>query len=345
MGVHTYLMEVVYKDREVNLAEDFNFLITGLDSFSTSNHFSIEIKHSRFFDTYGCREFLYNMLIAIREPLFDTPISENVVVGVRMIGEMHSKVVDLMESQGDSIKVLQKFFSKYLKVNVELGYGRAEPSWRGRAFVGELEVKTRGEDRVAASTVIDRSGYVDLYFRPKHNPNYKESYAALITGLIWLLREPVIIQKILTREIENNTDLATQLMILALDRFEGRDLSFTVAAVYGNTCSYTMKELQEKWTSVHQSAINSNATDYMSIFHAAMYFFSRNKPSIKYPASAYRSVSGVVQLSRYDDGMTKKTVRKFLRVCGLDVREIMVTLLRHCRYDLESRIYSEILHA
>lgn len=298
MATHVHFIEVVYKSDRLPTPADFNFSQTNPENFSGTGDFLYSIRLYHFFDSLGCREYVYSRIQGIEEGFLRSSFSGNLLLGVRGMGEMIHKTAEILDKYPKSAEILQKFLREGFGIDVTLETGDSLSKNMKGQFVGTSHIVSRKD-----TTRIPRHKFVTIYV-PSWTNLKLTNFPEMVTGLLWLIREPSLVEKIVTRKIRGVLSLVREMISLSISRLEG-SADFMVAAVYGESPDKSIEELQEHWKQSNSYPLNGEASDYLSVFHTSVFFFN------KYRKVSMNSVgNGLIYCVKYNS--LEKSVKRML---------------------------------
>lgn len=265
----TYYMLEYRRGERKELTHDkfeFNTLVKG--AVNSESTFLWSRNYKLFVCETTCREIMLDNLQGLTgSGVHDKNNPDNITYGFRMTGEMPTKVSKLIRQDENPNQYFTPLVEQLLgfKATIRAGEFITKPPV-GRFSFGRMEIEL--EDRE-----IPTNGYVDVFINSWEFP--QDTFGDMkLSALLGLLREPYIVQRILSGQIQDKASLAKVMVNLAHKRLNREDTSYIDTDYFSNLSGTTYKEARDRWASMLSDEMNGDGSDYMSLTYLAIFFYA-----------------------------------------------------------------------
>jgi hypothetical protein len=272
---------------------------TLVDIVSSTESFSKYTKVPRYQANHTCRESVHYRVRELKSIFSD---DSDCTMGIQSTGQQYSTVARILteyseKSMEDVVgKTLERLFKKVFDISLEISYGIATEKDINKMFGGGLHYF---RDKNGNKVDKNSDGYVTIYLNCKKNP-YGPALSVSISAILAILREPVIVEKIVSGKISTRVSLANELVNISSKRAAGNLCGYFNISGYGNGNSE--KYLTDSESSYIRNSINGDGSDWLSLFLLAGYCVynseldvtSRNGP-VNSMMSSPNSIKGFVK--------------------------------------------------
>lgn len=304
MATHSYRIQAISKDskdvfpRKTSLL--FHRVMQGADNLEGF----LGHKNSSWYEEEYCRE---SVSYRFRETAgkFKFPTS-NTIFGIRCYGEQYTTVVkEITKTKPDKKAVLEtiaKVLSESFELNISLDYGSTDAD----AMPGEyrftyLDLRGREHTKSCNRTVT-------VYIKTWENKEVT-LLNPKVSGVLAVLREPLIISRIVSGKITDKESLIDAISRIALARLTGKIAGYycmNLACCDYEEIDIVLREITSELKSIH----NDDGSDWYSMLHLGIFLFSLDKESEEESSSTVENCSGPVDYA--EDKLSDSTKRKFL---------------------------------
>ena len=273
MGTHRYIVEAVAGENPGK--EDVQFLVANPYATNNPSNFGSNTGEvARFLISHGCREALVHHAEAYL-PTFRSKLRKNkdVLIGYRMFGEQYSAVAILLKNYGVAKfrtifpKVMETAFG--IKLSCEFGLVSKTNTAQKLPVMRHIEY-TDSSGKLAKKP---NHLFVTIYLKLSENKRAK-LLPIVISTISAILREPMVIQKIMDNEVTDANSLAKALTQVSVERANARDSGYhSVSFSGGNRMEPLMTNTIRNNLARSSS---SDGSDWYSILKLAtfVYYFS-----------------------------------------------------------------------
>ena len=273
-----------------------SFLMTQPNSIESPGTF-FSTKYRNFFKTYFCRETMVRDFNA-RSTLFSDAIRANfrdefLNFGVRMFGPQYNIVANVLKThpRKDRISALEKFLSNFLEYPVKLEIGE---------FTKSEFVPVPFSYTIENTRILNNS-YITIKFLVSNFP--KNSFMFNLSAILALLKEPKVIEHLLSIKVPLNKDATLSFIRLFSERLMGEDESYFCPTSAGfNQKSMRIAKFSLKNFVLNYS--NDDGSDFYSTFCLGMYFMIKPKVLSIYELSLLKGPVEII--TSFCDRLLKK---------------------------------------
>ncbi len=263
-----YYNIIAMRGKELKNMPDGVFPITLPDCVTSTESFGTSKRYGRYQSKQTCRESVFYRIKEMKSIFSST---SDCILGIQSTGQQYSTVAAILEKYSsmyskDFVKeVLSKLFKLVFDVQLDINYAVVPAEDIYKIYGGGLyHFIARNHKSVGKNS----DGYVTIYLDCTKNTKAGK-LGTSVSAILAILREPIIVDKIVSGKIRTATTLSSELLKISAKRTKGDICEYFNIADYGD--GNTEKYLTESEQRYLMQSINGDGSDWFSIFLLAGY--------------------------------------------------------------------------